>query len=457
MQNIANERRGRFFSKKHIPILALILFLCSCQYYGDFWGTNKKPQDTTPRITSYSILGYPASINGSTISANARWSARTSLVATFTTENVITITIAGVPQVSGVTANDYSVPLTYDLTSADGQAATYTASAITTFPIADSGQALCYNALGTQACGDGLWPGQDADFVSKPRARSFSGPNQYLATSDYTTTDLVTGLVWKTCTEGLSGATCSTGTTTNVSFTTAPTTCIALNSANSGAGFAGLTNWRVPSIQELQTLQDYSVYAPGISAAYFPGSPTGINIWSATEYVLTPTSGWFISGDYGTRSNTAKSTSYKLRCVSGTPVTYTPALVDNSDGTITDDVNNLLWQKCQMGQTFSGTCTGTITTDTWQNALSYCNSLTWAGRSNWRLPSINELQSIVDLTTSMPAIDSLLFPATATNNYHSSTTNPSLPSQMAYIYFADGIINNMAKSSSYYVRCVKDK
>lgn len=456
MQNIANERRGRFFSKKHIPILALILFLCSCQYYGDFWGTNKKPQDTTPRITSYSILGYPASINGSTISANARWSARTSLVATFTTENVITITIAGVPQVSGVTANDYSAPLTYDLTSADGQAATYTASAITTFPIADSGQALCYNALGTQACGDGLWPGQDADFVSKPRARSFSGPNQYLATSDYTTTDLVTGLVWKTCTEGTTGAAC-TGTATTFTFTTAATACTALNTANAGAGFAGLTNWRVPSIQELQTLQDYSTYAPSIDTAYFPGQPAIEGYWSSMTYSGSPSNGWFADFGYGTLSNTAKTNSNKLRCVSGTPIGYAAALSDNNDGTITDGVNNLLWQKCQMGQTFSGTCTGTITTDTWQNALSYCNALTWAGRTDWRLPNINELLSIVDFTADTPAINLTYFPTTTVNNYLSSTTNASSPGGMAYVYFEQGIINNQPKSSAYEARCVTDR
>lgn len=70
------------------------------------------------------------------------------------------------------------------------------------FTIADTGQTTCYNTAGTViACGDATWPSQDADFANTPNARSFTGPTA--SGSDYTTKDNVTGLVWKSCSEGL--------------------------------------------------------------------------------------------------------------------------------------------------------------------------------------------------------------------------------------------------------------
>ncbi|MBS0617724.1 MAG: hypothetical protein JSR44_06010 [Spirochaetes bacterium] len=114
------------------------------------------------------------------------------------------------------------------------------AGTLTTIRFADTGQTTCYNASASQACGDLVnFPYQDADFANIPAARSFTGPTQHPTyTSDYTTADNVTGLVWRTCSEGLSGAACATGTAG--AFTLSPDTatpqCLSLNAANGGAG-----------------------------------------------------------------------------------------------------------------------------------------------------------------------------------------------------------------------------
>ncbi|NQT69084.1 MAG: DUF1566 domain-containing protein, partial [Desulfobacteraceae bacterium] len=62
------------------------------------------------------------------------------------------------------------------------------------------------------------------------------------------------------------------------------------------------------------------------------------------------------------------------------------ALMDNGDGTILDATTNLLWE--QGGSPYPGT---------WNEAQDYANSLNrkaFAGFSDWRLPTVNELMSL---------------------------------------------------------------
>ena len=68
---------------------------------------------------------------------------------------------------------------------------------------------------------------------------------------------------------------------------------------------------------------------------------------------------------------------------------------NNGNETITDNYTGLTWMQCSVGQTWDGsTCSGTATTHPWDQA----NALTadYAGYSDWRLPTLQELQSIVD-------------------------------------------------------------
>jgi hypothetical protein len=128
---------------------------------------------------------------------------------------------------------------------------------------------------------------------------------------------------------------------------------------------------------------------------------------------------------------------------------------DNGNGTVTDSATGLVWQKCSAGRAALD-CSGSATTYLWLNAISYCNDLILGGRSDWRLPNVNELRSILDITkVSSPLIDSTTFPSTESNFYWSSTTRASDVTYVYMINFIDGKVNaNGNKGSSVHLRCV---
>lgn len=119
---------------------------------------------------------------------------------------------------------------------------------------------------------------------------------------------------------------------------------------------------------------------------------------------------------------------------------------DNGNGTVTDNNTGLIWQKDDD-----------LAVHSFQEALSLCNSNAAAlPGSTWRMPNINELQSIVDYTTSSPAINFTYFPLAQSDNYWSSTTFSSgLDTRAWYINFGNGNTAAITKSASMLVRCVR--
>lgn len=167
-----------------------------------------------------------------------------------------------------------------------------------------------------------LVAGEDGQ-VQNGVARSYTGPTAHATyTSDYTTTDNATGLVWKTCSQGLSGATCASGTAVLPTWANAELDatngCKSLNTANSGSGYAGRTNWRLPTVQELSTLVDAGkTTAPKIDAA-FPATQSA-NYWSSTTSATGTGNALYVTfnGNVANVNTATKGTSSYVRCVSG--------------------------------------------------------------------------------------------------------------------------------------------
>lgn len=78
-----------------------------------------------------------------------------------------------------------------------------------------------------------------------------------------------------------------------------------------------------------------------------------------------------------------------------------PYFINNGNGTITDTVTGLMWQQVDGGEM------------TFDKALIYANDLVLGGYSDWRMPSVLELNSLLNHDKNNPALNTSFFTATA--------------------------------------------
>ncbi|MDD2923634.1 DUF1566 domain-containing protein [Rhodoferax sp.] len=133
--------------------------------------------------------------------------------------------------------------------------------------------------------------------------------------------------------------------------------------------------------------------------------------------------------------------------------------VDNNDGTVTDTSTGLIWDQCSLGQTQgANTCTGLPALYDWVGAQTQAATLqsggNYKGYSDWRVPSFNELKTLVK-TGVHPRIDSSVFPNTGAYMYWSTTSFVLVPSFGASVAFGLPDGNPPFKTNIYYVRLVR--
>jgi hypothetical protein len=196
-------------------------------------------------------------------------------------------------------------------------------------------------------------------------------------------TDSSTGLMWES-TDGECGG---TGVTT-CTQSNAEIFCINLS-------YGGYTDWRLPTINELLNLQQPADLNPGT------GFPNGLStLWSVTKYQPDPTKAWIMTYDfYGNAPVFTASQSEGVRCVRGNTRTLNAAeryLVTTASGQkrVLDRSTGLEWQYSTVAAA-SG--------KTWNQALAYCEGLSYAGKTDWRLPNLHESYSLLDFSKYDPA------------------------------------------------------
>ena len=124
--------------------------------------------------------------------------------------------------------------------------------------------------------------------------------------------------------------------------------------------------------------------------------------------------------------------------------------VDNADGTITHTPTSLTWMRCAMGMTWTGsTCSGTATTYAFSQANALTGATAFAGYSDWRVPTEDELLSLVDYSYGqyIPAINSSMFPETPSSYFWSNSLYTYYVNKAWYAFFNNGGANGGLETS----------
>ncbi len=142
--------------------------------------------------------------------------------------------------------------------------------------------------------------------------------------------------------------------------------------------------------------------------------------------------------------------------------------VDNGDGTITDKKTGLMWEKLSD----DGTVHDWNNTYTWEDAftdkIATLNSgFGFAYYKDWRLPNVNELQTLADYGRAGPAIDPVFNTScapgctvttcscTQADGYWSSTTYQFNPVYAWPVNLFDGSVGLSDKTFDFYARAVR--
>ena len=216
-----------------------------------------------------------------------------------------------------------------------------------------------------------------------------------------------------------------------------------------------------------------------------PGDLNGDNVVTVDEIIAAVNAA--LSGclpSTATPTATASVTSTVRRSPTPTPTvtrtpTATPRFADNGNGTITDTMTGLVWEKQSddgsihdKDNRFTWSVSGSTdpTGTAFALLLNTLNATAFGGYRDWRLPTLNELQTIVSrgaITPGMPVVPPEFnagcrpgctvqqCSCTTALNYWTSTTNPAYDQQAWYVLFNTGESGVAFKTIELYARAVR--
>jgi hypothetical protein len=112
---------------------------------------------------------------------------------------------------------------------------------------------------------------------------------------------------------------------------------------------------------------------------------------------------------------------------------------------VLDKETGLVWEKSPD-----------TTTKSWNDAVDYCYTKVVGGRMGWRLPTVEELASLVDTTQTNPALPSgHPFQNVQSSFYWSATTSSRFTNAAWFVYIGDGVVNVTSKPFDFFVWCVR--
>jgi len=239
-------------------------------------------------------------------------------------------------------------------------------------------------------------------------------------------TDLVTGLEWQ---QGVPDE--------SFTFTEAASYCAGLELGGEG-GF------RVPTRIELVSLLELSRAEPSIDVSAFPGTP-GDWFWSSSTSAGDPTRAYHAYFYFGYPDLEDRTSALRVRCVRS-PGGERPRATayDRRADTARDPFTGLTWQR------------GTADTPLTQgDADEYCADLVLDGHDDFRLPTMPELETLVDESVRAPAIDRVTFPETPALPFWTASSWAGSSDLAWYVSFDYGAALYDLVSAPFQTRCVR--
>ncbi len=141
----------------------------------------------------------------------------------------------------------------------------------------------------------------------------------------------------------------------------------------------------------------------------------------------------------------------------------TARFVDNGDGTVTDTSTHMMWMRCSLGQTWTGSaCAGAAAAMPWQAAqdaaLAMNHSAGYAKHTDWRMPRIPELANIIERQCAGPRTNITVFPDTPAGFFWTASERRGAGNEnQAYVlsFGPEGTAGDM-KTAPHFVRLVRD-
>ena len=135
----------------------------------------------------------------------------------------------------------------------------------------------------------------------------------------------------------------------------------------------------------------------------------------------------------------------------------TPAgrFLNHGDGTVTDTATGLMWTHCPDGLSGMGCATGTVATFTWEEALIRARDSGLAGYTDWRLPNLKELFSMVEERCVDPAINLAVFPNTPASYFWSASPSADSSNFTWIVGFMNGGADYRSRYNYSQVRLVR--
>ena len=282
--------------------------------------------------------------------------------------------------------------------------------------------------------------------------------------SDGTVTDNLTGLIWL---KNANGPNTKREWNTALSDVTELNTNGTMNDHHCGdSSNAGShqTDWRLPNVRELLSLVDYGQDKPALPSGHPFSDVHSDFYWSSSTHAHHTTNAWYARLLRGFVNDDNKTNAYYVWPVRGGDLEMgiawpSPRFTDNSDGTVTDNLTGLIWLK---------NANGPNTKREWNTALSdvtelntngtmndhHCGDSSNAGshQTDWRLPNVRELLSLVDYGQDKPALPSgHPFSGVHSDYYWSSSTYTEVTTDGWGVNLEYGNVNDGNKMNMCYV------